>query len=153
MDARLKAAETILERGVRFRLPAPFWKRLLKKDWITIRHLKAGTILEIARVVLGAKLENAIALGDYEFLAKAVEPCTRCIAIAVLNDKKQIDRDTDKLTERLLWQVSAESLIDIFLKIAVMNRVSDFTIITRFLLNQTTMMTERKNLGQTENGS
>lgn len=115
--------------------------------------MKAGTILEIARVVLGAKLENAIALGDYEFLAKAVGSCARSIAIAVLNDKKQIDRDTDKLTERLLWQVSAESLIDIFLKIAVMNRVSDFTIITRFLLNQTTMMTERKNLGQTENGS
>lgn len=153
MDARLQAATTILERGVRFRLPAPFYKRWLKKDFVTIRHLKAGTILEISRVVLESGLEEAVTFGDNEFLNKAVEPCTRCIAIAILNDKEAIEEKTEKLTRLLMWQVSAESLVDIFLEISVMNRLSDFTDITRFFLNRMEMMMNRKNLGQEEDGS
>ena len=153
MDTRLQAATTILERGVRFRLPAPFYKRWLKKDFVTIRHLKAGTILEISRIVLESKLEEAITFSDHEFLNRAVEPCTRCIAIAILNDKHAIGQKTEKLTRRLMWQVSAESLIDIFIKILVMNRLSDFTNITRFFLNRMAMMMNRRNPGQEEDGS
>ncbi|SFL10110.1 hypothetical protein SAMN05216357_112129 [Porphyromonadaceae bacterium KH3CP3RA] len=153
MDTRLQAANTILERGVRFRLPAPFYKRWLKKDFVTIRHLKAGTILEISRVVLESKLEEAVTFGDHEFLHKAVEPCARCIAIAILNDKGAIEKKVDKLTERLIWQVSAESLIDIFLKISVMNRMSDFMTITKYFLNRMTTMMNRRSLGHGEDGS
>lgn len=153
MDARLQAANAILERGVRFRLPAPFYKRLLKKDDITIRHLKAGTIIEFSRVVIESKMENAIALGDYELLLKYVEPCARCIAIAILNDKRKIARKADKLTEQLLWRVEPASIVELFLKISVMNRVSDFTNITKFFLMQTAMMMSPKNLGHEEGGS
>ncbi len=153
MDTRLQAANAILERGVRFRLPAPFWKRWLKKDYVTIRHLKPGTILEFSRVVIGRKLESAIAAGDYEFLLQAVEPCARCIAIAILNDKRKIARHTDKLTERLLWKVSPVSLVEVFAKIAVMNRVADFMTITKFFLTQMQMMMNPRNLGQKMSGS
>lgn len=152
MDARLNAANVILTRGVRFRLPAPYYKRWLKKDYITIRYLKAGTILEISRVILKSGLEDAIALGDYEFLEKAIEPCARCIAIAILNDKKSIARGTDKLTKRLMWKVAPQSIVDIFTKISAMNRLTDFMSITRYLLSQTTMMMNRKNLGHEESG-
>lgn len=153
MDTRLQTATTILERGVRFRLPAPFYKRWLKKDYVTIRHLKAGTILEISRVVLETNLEEAVTFADHMFLNKAVEPCARCIAIAVLNDKKAIEQKTEKLTRRLMWQVSAESLVDIFMKISVMNRLSDFTDITRYFLTRMAMMMNRRNLGHEEDGS
>lgn len=149
----MNAANAILERGVRFRLPAPFYKKWLKRDWATIRHLKAGTILEFSRVVIEHDLENAVLLGDYEFLMKAVEPCARCIAIAILNEKKKIERKADKLTRQLLWKISAESLIEIFVKISLLNRVSDFTRITRFFSIQTEMMMNPKNLGQTDDGS
>lgn len=153
MDVRLQAANAILGRGVRFRLPAPFYKRWLKRDSVTIRHLKAGTILECARVVVANDLENAITLGDFEFLLKTVEPCARCIAIAALNDKRKIARETDRLTKRLLWHVAAESIVDIFLKISTMNRVSDFTDITKYLLMTTVAMMNPKNLGHEEDGS
>lgn len=153
MDVRLKAANAILDRGVRFRLPAPFYKRWLGKDSVTIRYLKAGTIIEFSRVVVENELENAIALGDYEFLLKSVEPCTRCIAIAILNDKEKIAGETEKLTQRLLWGVAPESIIEVFMKISVMNRVSDFTDITKYLLTMTAMMMSPKNLGQDEDGS
>lgn len=153
MDARLEAANAILDRGVRFRLPAPFYKRLLKRDYKTIRHLRAGTILEIARVITESGIENAITLGDYEQLAQTVEPCARCIAIAILNDRRSIEKRTDKLTKELMWKVSAASIVEIFTKIALMNRVADFMNITRFFWIQTTTMMNPKNLGQDEIGS
>lgn len=153
MDARLTAARAILDRGVRFRLSAPLYKRLLKKDYVTIRYLRAGTIIEFSRVVVESGLENAIALGDYEFLLKAVEPCTRCIAIAILNDKRMIERRTDKLTGQLLWKIAPESLVEIFMKISLMNRVADFTIITGYLTTMTRTMLSPKIPGQTQNGS
>ena len=82
MDTRLNAANVILNRGVRFRLPAPFYKRWLKKDYVTIRYLKAGTILEISRVVVENDLENAVLLDGYDLLEKSVEACARCIAVS-----------------------------------------------------------------------
>ena len=104
MDARLKAANVILIRGVRFRLPAPFWTRWLKKDWVTISHLKAGTIFEIARVVVAEGLEDVAGLSDHEFLIKSIPACARCIAIAVLNDNalgtnRQHGRQVDRLPQ------------------------------------------------------
>lgn len=138
---------------MRFRLPAPFYKRWAGKDSITIRYLKAGTIIEISRVVIDNDLESAIALGNFEFLLKSVEPCARCIAIAALNDKRKIERETDKLTNLILWKVAPESIVDVFMKISLMNRVSDFTDITRFLLMMTRMMMNPKNLGPEADGS
>lgn len=153
MDIRLKAANAILERGVRFRLPAPFYKRWLRRDWTTIRHLKAGTILEFSRVVLEHGLESAVLLGDYELLLKTIEPCARCIAIAILNDEQKIERRADRLTRKLLWEISTESLVEIFVKISLLNRISDFMTITKFFSIQMTMMMNPKNLGQTDDGS
>lgn len=147
MDARLRAANVILERGVRFRLPAPFWKRWLKKDYVTIHHLKAGTIIEIARVVIAGGLEDAVGYSGSELLGKSIEACARCVAIAILNDKEKIERDSDRLTDKLLNEVSAESLINIFNHIKLMNRVGDFMTVTRYFLTTTAMMMNPKNLG------
>ena len=84
---------------------------------------------------------------------KAVEPCARCIAIAILNDEKKIDRKADRLTKQLLWKISAESLIEIFVKISLLNRVSDFYTYYQILSIQMTMMMSPKNLGQADGGS
>ncbi|HLW09776.1 MAG TPA: hypothetical protein VKX35_05205 [Fermentimonas sp.] len=152
MDARLSAANAILNRGVRFRLPAPFYKRMFRKDYVTIRHLKLGTIVEMSRIVIESDLENAITFSDNQFLQKAVEPCVRCLAVAILNDKEKIEKKTDKLTKQLMWKVAPESIVDIFTKISTMNRLSDFMNITRYLLSQMMMMMNKKNLGQEEDG-
>lgn len=148
MDARISAAHAILERGVRFRLPAPFYKRWLKKDYVTIRHLKAGTIFEISCVVLESGIEQALIAGDFEFLSKTIKSVAECIAIAILNDKKAIEDKTEKLKNKLLWEVSSESLIELFNNIVLMNRVGIFTTATRYLHRMTTTMMNPKNLGQ-----
>ena len=148
MDTRIQAAERLLDRGVRFKLPASFFRRLFRLNRIDIRPLRGGTILEFSKVVIENKLDEALEKEDWIFLEKAIEPVCRCIAIAMLRTKKEIEKKADKLTRKLLWDVEASNLIEIFRVIAVQNRLSDFTNFTKFFCRQTMMMMNPKNLGQ-----
>ena len=150
MDKRIAAAERILERGVRFRLPAPFFCRLLRKNVVTIRPLYPGTILEFATIVLKHRLEEAITMSDYAALEKSVVPVARCIAVAMLNDRAKIAKQTDRIARWLLWRVKPQQLAAMFMVIQELNRTADFTNITRYFVLQTSMMMN-PNLGQEEN--
>lgn len=151
MDVRRQAAERILNRGVRFRLPAPFFSRLFRLDHIIIKPLKPGTILEFATIVLEHDLEEALTLSDYQILKKSIGPIARCVAVSILNNELKIAKRLDKLQRWLLWKVDPQLLIKIFLTIERMNRTSDFTNITRFYVIQTSMMMN-PNLGQENDG-
>lgn len=151
MDTRQQAAERILNRGVRFRLPAPFFSRLLRLNRITVCPLYPGTILEFAIIVLENKLEEALEKSDYEMLVMSIKPIARCVAVSILNDEQKIERETDKLQQWLLWKVHPELLIQMFRTVAKLNRTSDFLNITRYYVVQTSMMMN-PNLGQEENG-
>ena len=151
MDARLEAAKRILNRGVRFRLPAPFFQRLFRRNIIEVRPLYPGTILEFSTIVLENNLEEATSLGDYAALTKSIKPVARCVAVSVLNNEGKIKKFTDKLQNKLLWQVHPDLLIQIYLTIAGMNRTSDFMNITRYYVLQTLMMMN-PNLGQESDG-
>jgi len=151
MDKRLETAERILNRGVRFRLPAPFLQRLFGLNRVEIKPLKAGTILEFSRIVLKHKLEEAISLEDYGFLAQSIEPVARCLAIAILNDRKKIEQRTDKLQQWLLWRGNPQTLVEMFLVVEPMSRTSDFMNFTRYFVMQTLMMMN-PNLGREVNG-
>ncbi len=152
MDARKEAAERILNRGARFRLPAPFLSRLLKRNVITVRPLKAGTILAFSINVVENGLEEATKKSGFEFLSSSIEPVAKCMAIAILNDEKKIERGADKLAKKLLWKVPRELLVKMFLTVSTMNRVSDFKPITRFFATQMMMMMSPK-LGLEKSGS
>jgi hypothetical protein len=150
MDARIEAAERLLDRGVRFKLPASFFQRLLKKNVIDIHPLMPGTILEFSIVVVENELEDALKKEEWNFLQSAIKPVARCVAIAILNNKERIEKETNELTEKLLWKIPAGKLIEMFRVIVAQNRLSDFTNITRFFCRQTMMMMNPKNLGQEE---
>lgn len=152
MSIRVQAAERILDRGVRFRLPASFLSRLLRRDRIDVRPLRAGTILEISRVVIGEGLGETIAMENWSFLERSIKPVAKCVAIAIINDELQIKRKAEKLSEKLIWSVPAGTLVEIFQVIEAQNRLSDFMNITKFLLTEAMMMMNPKNLGQEKSG-
>lgn len=151
MDVRQEAAERILNRGVRFRLPAPLFSRLLKLNQIVIKPLFPGTILEFATVVLENNLEEAIILSRYEVLVRSIKPIARCMAIAMLNDEKKIAERSDELQKWLMWKVKPELLVNMFLVVSRLNRTADFMNITKYFVIQTSMMMN-PNLGQETNG-
>lgn len=152
MDARIRAADTILDRGVRFKMPAPFFIRLLGLNKIRIKPFRPGTILEFSRIVLEAGLENASELSVLQLQAK-VKPIARCLAVSQLNSRWKIKWLSGLWTRWILWHTHYLNLIEMFLTLQRINAAYDFTIITKFYSQQTAMMMNPKNLGQQRNGS
>ena len=146
-EVRSRAVNLLLERGARFVVPLPRpYARLIPKRWrtMTIRHLKAGTILEIERLVVQHNLNNDPLTPRIELLAEA-------IALAVLNNRRSIRFLRRPLTRLLLWGVSGESLLELFGIVRTLNRLEDFTAITVWIL-LTARMTQMRT-GQEEKGS
>jgi len=146
IDKRLAAANLLLERGVRFNITdAPFYFRFIGLKTIIIRPLYPGTIMELSRVILEDGLEKI----DSEKAVEKMESVCRVIAIAMLNDRNKIKR-TERLTHTLMDKVPLATLIRIFLHIADINGVMDFTLITSYFSGLMNQMMTVKNLGQIE---
>lgn len=152
---RLEAARLLLGRGIRFIIKdAPFLYRLFRLNRISIHHLKAGTIMEISRLVDENKLYDIRVPIDAN---KRLDALALIIATAVLNRKDRIEKEALKLSRFLLWKVPAQTLIDIYQTIAPVTKIMDFMTITRFFEIQAQTMMNPKNLttnpGQTKKGS
>lgn len=141
-EIRNQATDLLLERGVQFALPLPHYLAwAIPKRWrqLTIRHLKAGTILEIERLVLLHKLSDNPLTPEVAVLAEI-------IALAVLNRRMRIKLFRRPLTQWLLWGISSESLLELFGIVRTLNRLEDFTTITIWTL-LTARMTQAR-MGQ-----
>lgn len=149
MEAQVKAANLLLDRGIRFTIPdAPVWDRIRRKNKIHIRPLRAGTIMQIAVLMLDNDLDgftNRQLLGKLDTLA-------RIIATAVLNDERCFGQSCDALTQKLLWRCPAHVLIKIYRYIESLNQIEDFMIITAYFSRQVRMMMNRRT-GQQAKGS
>lgn len=151
MDVRERTVNLLLERGVRFRLPAPFFVSLLGLNRLTVRSLKAGTILEISRIVVKHKLEEALFEHNHAFLHKAIVPMSECMALAALNHRLKIKLFRKLLCRYLLWCVPAKELINMFKLVLELNSVTDFMTITKFFSLQAVSLLA-PNLGQQKKG-
>lgn len=141
-DIRSQATDLLLERGVQFSLPLPrYLAWAIPKRWrqLTIRHLKAGTILEIERLVLQHNLND-------NPLTPQVAVLAEIIALAVLNSRRRIKLFRQPLTQWLLWGISSESLLELFGIVRMLNCLEDFTTITIWTL-LTARMTQAR-MGQ-----
>lgn len=150
-NQREAAARLILGRGIRFIIKdAPFLYRLFRLNKFEISHLRAGTIVEISRIID----ENNIS--DIQKPDKAnqkLDVVALIIAVAILNREKRINRFSGRLAKFLLWKVPAQTLMAIYFNIASINRITDFMIITTYFAHQAQTMMSPKNLGQQEKGS
>lgn len=150
-NPRLAAAQLLLGRGIRFIIKdAPLLYRLFRLNRITISQLRAGTIIEISRLIDEHGLADARKPSDINLHLDVI---ARIIAVAVLNRKKRISLFTDRLAKFLLWKVPAQTLSEIYLRIARLNDVKDFMIITKYFEVITSRMMSPKNLGQEIKGS
>ena len=150
-NPRLAAARLLLGRGIRYTIKdAPFLYRLFRLNRLTVSHLRAGTIIEISRLIDEYGLADARKPSDVNLKLDVV---ARIIAVAVLNRKNRIRLFTDRLTKFLLWKVPAQLLSEIYFRIAPINSIQDFMIITKYFEVTASRMMNPKNLGQKTKGS
>lgn len=146
-SVRSQAVDLLLGRGVQFDLPVPpLVKWLVPRRWrrLTIRHLKAGTILEIERLALKHKIADTPLTPKVEVLAEE-------LAVAILNSRWQIPLFRQPLKRWLLWGVASESLLELFALTRALCRVEDFTAFTIWTMLTANLTAVR--MGQEERGS
>lgn len=144
---RSQAVDLLLKRGVQFDLPVPPLIRWLvprRCRRLTIRHLRAGTILEIERLTLLHKLSE-------EPFHPKVDVLAEVLAVAILNGRLRIPLFRQRLKRWLLWGVASESLLELFALTRSLCRVEDFTAFTIWTMLTANLTAVR--MGQEERGS
>lgn len=150
-NVRLAAANMLLDRGVRYTISdAPLSWQLLRCNRINIRPLKAGTLIEIGRIIDIYKLDK---ISNANEAILKLESIALMIAMAILNKKYTIRFLAKSISKLLLWKVPAKVLITVFFQILQVNKLTDFMSITKYFEHQTQMMMSPKNLGHQQKGS
>lgn len=149
MDTEIRAADSILDRGVRFKMPAPWIIRVLHLNRIRVKASRPGAILEFSKVVIKHGLTGQMTV---EQMQNKLEPLSECLAITVLNGRLRIKYLKRLATRWFLWRCHYTQLIEMFVVLQRLNQMQDFTHITRFYYQQTKMMMSPRNLGQKQNG-
>ncbi|MDR2764746.1 MAG: hypothetical protein LBB90_06905 [Tannerella sp.] len=139
-----QAANTILDRGVRYRLG---------EDDITIRPLRFGTLIMIAGMAAEAGLtQQKIDEGEgnlMQFVATYADLMLRCVAVAEINSREEL---TDgRIRERADFYrdcLNAFQIYELFVHVLSLSGVQSFTNTIRLLVTMKT-----KHLSPMERGS
>lgn len=153
-----RAAQTILERGVRVKLPAPRFLRILGKKEIrvTIRQPNMGTLLHVSELAIAEGFSfTGIDSGEmeaaHELISLHTKSCVRIVAIIILGTKVKSRLFAGILSRWLLWKLTPKRLFEMILIIVTMSGVQDFTNSIRLIRSM--KMTMPRNLSPTSEGS
>lgn len=152
------AAETILESGVRVKLPAPLFLRLFGKTEIAmvIRQPYLGTLMHLSGLSLKAEFDlDGIDEGKldeaHRLMARHGKTIARIAAVVILNGRLKIKLFAGLLASYLLWKLKPRRLLEIVILIITFSGLQDFT--TSIRLMRSMKMTTPKNLSPQDQGS
>lgn len=92
-----------MQRGVRFRLPAPLWRKLLKRDTVTIKPPTVATALAILGEAVAYDLadEDVSRLFVGTITPRQLMGVKRIVATAIRGSDSCSERQLDKLVAKL----------------------------------------------------
>jgi hypothetical protein len=155
MSIEAKVAETILEKGVRVKLPAPFFLPFRKTIAVTFHQPTLRTLLKVASIALRSGFQLEKLTGDVETAHKAVVDHTpavvKIVATLMLNGRIRSAVFQRILEWWLINNLTARKLGEITLVTVAFSGVQDFT--TSIRLIGTMRVTAPKNLSQDLRGS
>jgi hypothetical protein len=153
-----RAAETILEKGVRVKLPAPFLLRILfiRNIHPVLRQPNMGTLLHFSTEALKSKMDvSRLKSGEImEALTMVHEnavPVSRMLAYLFLRSEWKIKLFTRWYAHYLLWALTPTRQAEIYMLAVAFGRMEDFTTTIRLI--EAMKMTTPKNLSPDEKGS
>lgn len=126
-----EALDIILQRGVRFRLPAPLWRRILGGGVVRIKPPRVGTALAILREAVAYDLasEEVSALFESVIAPRQLVGVKRIVATAVLGVANPSERKLEVLVARL-DNVLLQDLLHLYSIVMTMCRGEDFRTAT-----------------------
>jgi hypothetical protein len=140
VGVELKAADTLLERGVRASFRAPLLLRVFGKKTLglTYRQPTMGLLVCISREYLKMGIDvEALEGGSVEeahrLLARNGLGVARIAAMGWLRTRVRIRLLTGIVARWMLWRLSPQQLRDVLLLLVTLSGVQDFTTTIRCL--------------------
>lgn len=152
----LLASQTILQRGVKFKINTPFWLRWLKKSFtVRVTSPYQGTLFRISTYYLStglkdSQLENITVEESLAIMAVHGKVISKAVACALLNGYWSGKLFTGPVAWYLKWHCSPKELCALTTALLVYGGSADFMNTTRLVRQM--KQTEPK-LGQKEKGS
>jgi hypothetical protein len=154
METEKQAAEVLLDRGVGWKLSAPWYLRILGKKTVTvtIKPLRLGTLLELSRLYAGMNIDASQLEKDPTLLVnKHATTVCRIAAVCMLNKKGRIWMFSGFLTKFLLSRLTANALLEVMIFISTYSGVEAFIDTIRLIGEM--RMTAPRNLSPEDQGS
>lgn len=155
----IKAADTLLDSGVRAPVRAPLLLRLFgrREVSLTFRQPSMGALICISREYLKMgvdveKLEGGSVEEAHRLLAENGRGVARIAAIGWLRRRARIRLFSGVAARWLLWRLSPQQLRDILLLLVTLSGVQDFTNTIR-LLRAMNLMSPKNLSPEEESGS
>lgn len=153
-EVQQRAADVLLDRGVRVKVPAPVWYRLVgvKEVSVTLYRPKLGTLIAMSRISAAIdvdfeKLTDGSFKEAYNLCNRYGEQIAKWVAVALLNDKRAIERQANRLARRLMWGMPTDRLAELFTLVVLLSGVQDFLTTIRFV-QQSNVMRRRTEMSQ-----
>ena len=154
MDTEKLAAEVLLDKGVAWRLPAPWFLRIFGKSTVrlSIKPLRLGTLLELSRLYLAMGITEEKLSGDVNQLIRSnVTMVSRIAAICILNSRIRIRLFTGILARFLQNRLTGNAMLELMMFVVTLSGASAFLSTIRLI--GVMKMTSPRNLGPEDQGS
>lgn len=149
-----QAASVLLERGVRWKFPAPWWMRLFGRKHIhlTVTPLKYGTLLEVSRLWCSMGIDISEEPEEIHRLMRQHAPVLcRMAAVCLLNNRTRIRWGSQWLGTFLLHRMTPGQMLELMVFVATFSNAEAFWSTIRLIGDM--RMTKPKNLSHEEQGS
>lgn len=149
-----QAASVILDRGVQWKFPAPWYLRILGKESvsISIKSIRLFTLFEVSRLYCKVGLDiNELEKNVPELIHKNGRAIVRIGAKAALNSRLKQKLFTGWLTSFIINNCTPGQLLEMVMFVVTFSNSEAFLNTIRLIAEM--RMTKPKNLSQEEQGS
>lgn len=151
MDTEQKAASILLDRGVGWKVPAPWPLSIFKAQvMLVIKPLRLGALLELSRLYASMNIDPQEPNQDPHALIKCIPIASRIAAVCLLNSPLKIRLFSGMVARFVRKRLTADQLLEMMLFVVTYSGTASFTSIIR-LMGEMKMTTP--NLSHQEQGS
>jgi hypothetical protein len=154
MNVEKHASDILLDRGVSWPVPAPWFLRILgkKKVKITVKALKLGTLYELSGLYASMGINQEDLNKDpHPLIRDHMKTVCRITAICILNSRIRIRLFSKPLARFIFHRFTANMLLEVVIFIATFSGVTAF--LNTIGLIGDLKITTPKDPGPTDQGS
>lgn len=150
MNTEEKAASILLDRGVGWKVAAPWPLSIFKRQvMFVIKPLRLGTLLELSRLYAGMDIDTQQPDKDPHALISNIPVACRIAAVCMLNSPLKIRMFSGIVARFVRKRLTADQLLEMMLFIVTYSGTASFTSIIRLIgeMKMTTPNLSHENQG------